>query len=340
MLTGPLTTRRMRHFDSSLKAREATGVSLPFVERFIVTGAVWEISTNCQEILATMCDISGRAPRESCTPNLALFIYVNFELPDRDIGFRPYFRALEHLYFGTYGPGDSFLVDQCSRRVVASMTVGTALDVGYWKRVILPCLAGITSASVGVTPVHCACVVKDRFGLLIHGESGSGKSTLALTLSLNGFSYLSDDCTYVSGSEEHVQCWGTSAPLKLVPDALTYFPQLADVEPSESLNGELAYQVDPAAVFGVQRTSHCDPRWILFIEKGPQSTVTFRKISPAEAADRLASDLEQLPRSIAVQREGQLAMIEVLAQRGGWHLRHNMPPKALALAISQFCGDN
>jgi hypothetical protein len=330
----------MRSFSSSLKAMETTEVSLSFVERFIVAGAVWEISTNCRETLAMMSEISDRAESGHPVTDLSVFLYVNPELPGREVGFRPYFRALEHLYFGTYGPGDSLLVDQRSRRVVASMSVETAQDAGFWKRVILPCLAGITSACVGLAPVHCACVVKDQFGLLIHGESGSGKSTLALTLSLNGFSYVSDDCTYVSRSKERVQCWGSSAPLKLVPDAIRYFPQLANMEPSESLNGELAYQVDPSAVFGVPRASNCRPRWIIFIERDSHSTPTFRQISSAEAADRLASDLERLPLCIAFQRDHQRAVIEVLAQQQCWHLRHHLQPRALALTISQFCADN
>jgi hypothetical protein len=330
----------MRILDLSLTAHETSRENLPFVDRFIVTGVTWEIASNCEEVLSMMADISGSAKKECPSPDLILSVYVDPTLPDRDTRFPPYFRALEHLYFGTFGAGDSFLVDQRRRRLVASMCLTTSRDVNYWKRVILPCWAGITSACVGVTPLHCACVAKDQFGLLIHGESGSGKSTLALTLSLIGFSYLSDDCTYLSGSERQIQCWGSSAPLKLLPDAVAYFPELAELDPSESLNGELAFQVDPAATFGVQRSSNCAPRWVLFMEKDLNSTPTFRRVDSAEAADRLASDLERLPLCVSDQRNRQLAMIQALAERGGWMLRHDLPPEALARTILQFCSNN
>lgn len=330
----------MKTYKTLLTTNEATTADLSFVGRFLVTGASWKLFTNSAEIMAVMEKVSQPDENGSLAPDLTLFFYVDFELSESDARSRPYFRALEHLYYGTYGPGDSMLVDQQNRRVVGSLCAATARDVNYWKRVILPCLVGITSACVGITPLHCACVVKDQFGLLIHGESGAGKSTLALSLSLNGFSYLADDCTYISASKDQLQCWGSSAPLKLVPDAVTYFPQLAGLALGESLNGELSYEIDPAAVFGVRCASKCDPRWIIFVERGHRSKAAFRKISRAEAADRFASDLECLPACVADQREYQLAVIDILAQHGGWILQHDLRPAALTLAISQFCNNN
>ena len=327
-------------YNTLLTTHEVTAADLPFMGRFLVTGASWNLFTNSAEIMAVVESVSQPDENRSLAPDLTLFLYVDFEASNCGARPRPYFRALEHLYYGTFGPGDSMLVDQLNRRVVASLCAATARDVNYWKRVILPCLIGITSACVGITPLHCACVVKDNSGLLIHGQSGAGKSTLALSLSLSGFSYLADDCTYVSGSKNQLQCWGSSAPLKLVPDAVTHFPQLAGLSLGEALNGELSYEIDPAAVFGVHRASRCDPRWIIFVERGHRSNPTFRKISGAEAADRLSSDLEDLPPCVSDQRDHQLAVIGTLAQHGGWILQHDLRPEALALAISQFCNKN
>jgi len=313
---------------------------LPLSARFIVTGAIWEISTNCQEILAIMQDVFQPDANEFSLPDLKLGFYVDFELTESARQSCPHFRALEHLYYGTYGPGDSMLVDQLTRRVVGSFSLATIRDAGYWKRVILPCLVGIASSCVGIAPVHCACVVKGQQGLLMHGESGSGKSTLALSLSLQGFSYLADDCTYLSLSERKLQCWGSSAPLKLLPEGVAHFPRLASLAPSQSLNGEIAFQIDPTEVFGVARSLSCEPRWLLFIERTSDASASFRALDRAEAARRLASDLEVLPPCLADQRNRQLAMIDTLVQRECWVVRHGLQPKALALAITQFCSMN
>jgi hypothetical protein len=309
---------------------------LPLKARFTVAGASWEVSTNCQAILGIMQD-EFQLEDDGFSSDLKLCFYVNSELPDHSRQIPPHFRALEHLYYGTFGPGDSMLVDQRNRRVVASLSLQTACDVSYWKRVILPCLMGIASACVGLTPVHCACVVKDDMGLLIHGESGSGKSTLALSLSLNGFSYLADDCTYVSDSKAGLRCWGSSAPLKLLPDAVAYFPELGGMVPRQSLNGEFAFEVHPTEVFGILRKASCKPNWLVFMERIEKSTADFRPISRAEAARRLACDLEILPPCIAEQRDHQLEVLDRLVQRESCILRHGLGPRPLTLALAEFC---
>lgn len=329
----------MKNPSALLTVDDATTVSLPLSGRFIVTGAIWEITTNCREILSNMEYLSQRVENESLEPDLTLSLSVDFAITDRDLEFRPYFRALDHLFYASFGPGDSLLIDQRNCRVVGSMSAATARDLKYWERIILPCMAGITSACVGITPVHCACVAKDRFGLLIHGPSGSGKSTLALSLSINGFSYLSDDCTYISASGKHLQCWGTSALLKLMPDTAKYFPELTILTPGETLNGEFAYEIDPGAVFGVSKTPNCEPRWIIFLERCRDTNPVFRKVSRAEAADRLASDLEFLPPTISGQRDRQLTVVDRLAQCESWIFRHSLPPETLVQAISRFCGN-
>ncbi len=308
--------------------------------RFMVTGTTWEVCTNSQEILAIMQTVFQLDENEHSPADLKLNFFVNFGLPDYDGQLYPHFRALEHLYYGTFGPGDSMLVDQLNRRVVGSFRPATVRDAGFWKRVILPCLAGITSSCVGVTPVHCACVVKDQLGLLIHGDSGAGKSTLALSLSLNGFSYLSDDCTYISSSESRLRCWGSSAPLKLLPEAKEYFPSLARVVPSQSLNGELAFEIDPMEIFGVKRSLSCDPRRLFFIERTHESKLEFLPISRAESSARLASDLEVLPPCIASQRDYQIAVIDTLVQRECWLVRHGLQPEVLATTIARFWNAN
>ena len=310
---------------------------LPLVERFVVTGAIWEVSTNSKEILAILENEFERNDDEVIASDLNLHFYMDSKLPDHGRQAHPHFRALEHLYYGTYGPGDAMLVDQRNRRVVGSLSLSTARDASYWGRVILPCLVGITSACVAVTPLHCACVVKDGGGLLLHGESGSGKSTLALSLSLNGFTYLADDCTYISASRGGLRCWGLPTPLKLLPEAVAHFPQLAGLVPRQSLNGELAFEVYPSQMSGVSRSASCEPRWLVFIERVRESGAAFHVINSAEAARRLSSDLEILPSCIADQRDRQKQMIDTLVQRQCWVLRHGLPPQALTETLTEIC---
>jgi hypothetical protein len=327
----------MKDCDSELTLSHEVPGRLRLVSQFTVTGAVWEVSTNSPDILELMQDEFQPNYDYRFQPDLMLCLYVDSAFLDPGTRVRPHFRAMEHLYYGTFGPADSMLVDQLNRRVVASLSASMVRDLSYWKRVILPCLVGITSACVGVAPVHCACVVKDGMGLLIHGESGAGKSTLALSLSLSGFSYLSDDCTYVSESEGELRCWGLSAPLKLLPESVNFFPRLSGLAPTRSLNGELALEFYPENEFAISRVSSCAPEWLVFIERTQESGADFRTISSAEATQRLAADLELLPSCIASQRVRQMEMIDKLVQRECRVLRHGLQPQALAEKLAEFC---
>lgn len=329
-------TDEMNTHDTLATLGRASQADLPLETRFLVAGSVWAVSTNAQEILEAFQQSFQFASNEASAIDLSVSFYVDFEQCDGERWSRPYFRALDHLYYGTYGPSDAMLVDQRNRRVIGSFSPAMARDIAYWRRVILPVLLGIASACVGITPLHCGCLVKDGWGLLLCGDAGAGKSTLALSLSLNGFAYLSDDCTYFTRSAAGVRGWGLPVPLKLLPDAAQYFPRLRDFEPHLSLNGELAYEVDPVEIFGVDRALSCQPRWLVFVERTEEPGATFGPISPSAAALRFAASLEALPSCISDQREYQLATIKAIVNRECWLLRHGLTPSAAAKELTEF----
>ena len=327
----------MKCYGSVNMIEHPTEVALPLKARFMVAGSIWLVSSNSEEVLKAAQETFRPAGNEVCPTDLWVSIYIDFDVPDRPRWSQPRFRALDHLYYAMYGPCDSMLIDQRRRRVIGLFSSGTARDVSYWKRVILPVLLGIACASIGITPLHCACLVKDGHGLLLGGESEAGKSTLALSLSLDGFAYLSDDWTYVSSSGSQVFAWGLPTPVKLLPDGSKYFPQLAAHEPSISQNGELAFEVDPVETFGVRRSLSCQPRWLVFLERTREPCAVFKPIGSSEAASRLAADVEILPRCISDQRESQMDTINALVQRECWVLRHGLMPSLIAQKLAEFC---
>jgi len=270
--------------------------------------------------------------------DLQLQFHVDFAVNDAPRWPKPQFRALDHLYYTTYGPCDSMLMDQIRRCVVGSFSPAIAHDVPYWKQTILPFLLGVASASIRVTPIHCACVTKDGLGLLLGGESGAGKSTSALALSLEGFSYLSDDCTYLSRTGVGIRAWGLPTSVKLLPDAVRHFPQLISHELVLSLNGEWALNVDPTEIFHVERCLSCEPRWLVFLERTGNSRPVIKPLSSLEAASRLAADLEEMPPIILDQYKYQLETINVLVDRECWVIQHGLKPELLAPVLSEICG--
>jgi hypothetical protein len=219
------------------------------------------------------------------------------------------------------------------RRVSGRISPAVAADAVYWRTVILPTLMGIVGPSAGVTALHCACVVRDTRGLLLVGGSGSGKSTLSLALAIKGHKLLSDDWTYFSQRDRRLLAWGLPTTIKLLPDAVKHFPQLGSHNPSVSLNGELAFNVDPEQVFGVRRVANCEPHWVFFLEREACAGFHVKEMSPAEAATRLDRNLPpQCPEAADLRRR----TIEGLQCCRSWLLRYSEEPRSVAEAVADF----
>jgi len=327
----------MQVLDPANRLTGLAHVNLPLGARFFVAGSIWDLRSNCEEILQAMQETFDQVGGEQ-QADLQLRFHVDFAVNNAPRWSTPHFRALDHLYYATYGPCDSMLVDQMGRRVIGSFSPAAARDVRHWKQTVLPVLLGIASSSIGVTPVHCACVVKGGSGLLLGGESGAGKSTMALSLSRNGFSYLSDDCTYLSRTGTGMQAWGLPTPVKLLPDAVSHFPELVSLDPVLSLNGEWALNVDPTEMSNVERCLSCAPRWLVFLERKVGSPPVIKPLSSWEAASRLVADLEMMPPLIFDQYEYQLETINRLVDRECWVVQHGMKPELLAPLLAEICG--
>jgi hypothetical protein len=127
-------------------------------------------------------------------------------------------------------------------------------------------------------------------------------------------------------------------PVKLLPDAVCYFPELGSLEPALSLNGEWALEVDPTQNFPIQRCLSCAPEWLVFLERKLDSSPVIKPVSSLQAASRLMADLERMPPVIFDQYEYQLETIHRLVDRQCWLVQHSLEPEALVRLLAEICG--
>ncbi len=302
-----------------------------------VTGARWIISTNSRAILATARDFFPSACEPQMLPALRLNLWVDPSVRGSPPWPQPFFRGLGHVVYAGFDNQNSFLLDLRRRIVLGRFSAALAGDSDYWERVILPVLVGLASDALGVTVIHCACVERDGAGLLLAGDSGAGKSTLSLALARCGFAFLSDDWTYLSYARRQLAAWGLPTRLKLLPDAVRYFPELRGFDPSISLNGETAFEVDPEHVFGMRRCLRCDPRWLVFLERRNQPGHALVRMPPQAAAMRLGSAQGRLPPELSQLRKTQRATIQSLVERECWLLQYGDEPEAVAELLNGLC---
>jgi hypothetical protein len=298
-------------------------------ERYVAGGAICSLSTNCQYVLDAAQDSFFPVDLPLTSVDFSVRFWVDNTDPAQPPWPKPYVRGLNHLIYASFDAGSSLLADLRTRRVIGRFSPGMASDTAYWKTVIFPMLLTIVGASVGIAELHCACVTRNRNGLLLAGSSGSGKSTLALALSQIGFGFLSDDRTFCSLKNGSVLAWGLPTRLKLRREAAKWFEELRYAQPIDT-QGEI--WLEPEHFLGLTRVQRCQPHSLLFLERQEASKFRLSRMSSSEASNRLRGDLMgELPDAFARRS----AAVEKLVELPCWLLQYGGQPQAIALQISE-----
>jgi len=285
-------------------------------EHFLAAGTVCRIATNCESLL--------KAARESFMPlemppdalDFSLRFWVDDTTPSRSPWPNPYVRGLDHLVFAGFDAESSLLVNLHTRHVIGRFSAAMGADIPHWRTVVFPILLSILAGSIGLVELHASCVARDRLGLILAGPSRSGKSTLAMALTEAGFSFLSDDRTFCSLKQGKLLAWGLPRPLKLRPEAATWFEKFRDREPTDVQNRERVFHFDPER----QRVLQCQPRLLIFLDRREDNGFEMTPMRYNEARVRIEQDLlAETPAAIRKQSESldELLWLPCFALRYG-----------------------
>src|ERR1700685_2159861 len=118
----------MQLLSSATAAATLAHDNLPLQASFFVAGSIWDLRSNSEEILQAMQETFDQVDGERLA-DLHLRFHVDFAVNHAPLLPTPYFIALDHLYYATYGPCDSMLVDQLGHRVIGSFSPAASRDV-------------------------------------------------------------------------------------------------------------------------------------------------------------------------------------------------------------------
>jgi hypothetical protein len=169
-------------------------VDLPLTGSFFPLGFRVEIATNSRDVLeAAAASWGGYAP-EYPYPPVELRVMVQ---PSGDLAPEPVFRNQRRLFsivadrdnFACYESGSLFGYCFVSQK--------TAANHAWFRYFFLETMAYMLLAQRWVMPLHAACVARGETGVLLCGLSGAGKSTLAWACARAGWTYVTDDGTWL-----------------------------------------------------------------------------------------------------------------------------------------------
>jgi hypothetical protein len=316
-----------------MKLLDINTAALSYRHTLELAGVRCELRTNCSQLGSTLDRwLVAETGNSECRFRMHVMV-----TGDEDwIVEAAHFRGMHHVVIASFSRSNVFVFDLLRCIVAATVTENVAHDHEFWDELLLPIAVGVLGATVGIVPVHCACLSIGDEGLLVAGVSGAGKSTLSAALAQCGFDYVADDWTYFSGERRGLVAHGMTTRMKLLPDAILHFPGLERHSLRPSLNGELAYEV-PADAFGANLRSFCEPRCGIFLERvSDLSGSEFTPTSKWQARQYLESSVERLPSQLGETARDRSEIMDRIAALPWWRFRYGGAPHSAARELFSF----
>ena len=287
-----------------------------------------EIETNSLEILrAAQESWSAQAPISHSSPTLHVRLGVT---PSRTDSCPPAtsIRAFGHLL--------SIIADQENFAVCdlhhgtgfgwvteASLSPRSYLRYNFLEAIVL-CLL----SSTHVTPLHGACVSRNGRGLLLCGDSGAGKSTLAYGCARAGWTFTSDDASYLLWHETTPRVRGNAHQFRFRPAARDLFPELQDHHLTPRTEGKPSIEIPTAELPNIRIATEAPIHAVIRLQRHQSDTIQLIPLPPTDLLPYLETSLFPLEGI----RQLQAAALTSLARTSFYELRYReLDPAILRL---------
>ena len=197
----------------------------PFRRAFFPLGFPVIVSTNVPEVLEAANKSWGGFTQ---IVNLeAISINVGVTPSDSDLcPPTPKCRMRGHL-ITNIADGENFVVCDLSTRGAMMWVTESALrHESYFRYFFLESAAMASISNLHTTAIHAGCVALEGKGVLLCGDSGAGKSTLSYACARAGWTFTTDDASYlVHGGESNLVA-GNCHQVRFRPSAQVLFHEL------------------------------------------------------------------------------------------------------------------
>lgn len=198
---------------------------LPHRATFFPLGFPVEVQTNSPEVLDCAAESWLGYPhlfdREPIRIRVLLHPHEPTELPPT-----PVVRAHGHILTNVADAHHHSTVDLLQRFAFIATTSAALRHPSYFRYFFLEAAALSPIATQHATAIHAACVELDGKGLLLCGDSGAGKSTLSYACARAGWTYITDDASFLLHGRSDRLVVGNFRQVRFRPSAIDLFPVL------------------------------------------------------------------------------------------------------------------
>jgi hypothetical protein len=200
------------------------------------------------------------------------------------------------------------------------LTDAAVAHKNYMRYCFLESAAMSLLATSHATPVHAACVELAGSGILLCGDSGAGKTSLSYACARAGWTYITDDASFLVNHRDDRLVVGNCNQARFRPSAAELFAELQGREVTQrALIGKPSIELKTTALRNITTSSTSHVNHVVFLNRrggARQELVPF----PVDVARYFMLQVLYSPRAAL---EIQTEMIDRLLSGGALELRYS-----------------
>ena len=275
-------------------------MEFPFKRRFYPLGFPVDIVTNAEEVLEAAAQSWATFTEAFPTPPIRIQIGV-MEGLSSECPPAPTCRVQQHL-FSYVADQENFGMNDMARGFSCIwLTKAAVRHRSYLRHFFLDCAVFCQIATRCATGVHAACVIRNGIGVLLCGDSGAGKSTLSYACAKAGWTYVTDDLSFVIHDRDDRLVSGNCHQLRFRPSAGSIFPEIEGREITQRAEvGKPSIELGATALQNIDRSQTTKIKYVVFLNRREGNNAAIRPYSKEIARHFIGqgrfSPLDLMPR--------------------------------------------
>ena len=265
-------------------------MDLPLQGIFFPLGYSIEIMTNSPAVLAAATESFGhmRSSREDTRLQIRVGVCGggSSACPPE-----PTRREFNHLYSLVADVNNQTLLDLETCTNFTWLTQAAVNNRLYFRSNFLEKTVYLLLGATVVTDIHAACVSKNGKGILLCGETGAGKSTLAYACARAGWTYTSDDTSYLINGADSPRVIGHSHRVRFRPSAKQLFLELESYAVAPRMEGKPSIEVPIAELPVLHVAAEAEVHSIVYLRRHMAAAEKLVRLPDGTASRRAGDEL-------------------------------------------------
>jgi hypothetical protein len=284
-------------------------VELPLSGTNYPAGFPLHLATNSHHAMEAACEAWGAWELIFDRKPLEFRVVVR---PEGEASAAPVYRVQAGLLSFVADAHNFATADTRTLTAIFFLSEKTVADHTLVRWLFLEAMAYMLLTQRYVVSLHAACVARDRGGILLCGSSGAGKSTLSVACARAGFTFLSDDCTWILTGTDTPVAIGKPHQARLRGDAARHFPELEGLPARALPNGKLSMEVPTSLLSGVRTAKQAEIGTLVFLDRRSEGAARVETMPADEVATLLLQDLPSYGPEVNAAHERTIGILATL----------------------------